>query len=122
MSRVVDFIRRLLLAVEDEIGRDLHEQRVHFVCGAREKLDRRTVDRVRDRFILLRLIDFRVSGAIDDDRRAAFLDERRHAARIGDVEIRFRERDQIFAARGELIDEIAADHAAGAGDHPPMHH
>ena len=66
---VVDFVRRPFRAVEDEIGRDLDQQRVDVVRGIRQKLDRRAVDRRRQMLVRLRVVDLRVRGAVDDDVR-----------------------------------------------------
>jgi len=118
IGRVVDVVRRALLAIEHEVGGDLHQQRADVVGCPREELDRRAVDGVGDPLFLFRFVDFRVRGAVDDDGRLALAHERGDGARVGDVEVGLRQRDRLFAARGELAGKVAPDHASRTGDEP----
>jgi len=122
MRRVVDLVRRSLAAVEDEVGRDLDQQRVHLVCRVGEELDRRAVDRVGEPLVLFRRVDLRIGGGVDDDRRLFGGDRARDGALVGDVEIRLRQRHERFVAFGERVAEVVSDHSPRAGNQPAMVH
>jgi len=118
IDRIVDLVGSALRAIEHVVGRDLHQQRAGFVCRGREQLHRRAVDRVRDARLRLGLIDLRVRRAVDDHVRPQLGHARGDAAGVGDVEIVFGERVDGLIAKRQRVAEVAADHAARAGDEP----
>src|SRR5205823_3028218 len=84
-GRRVDLVRLARRAVEDEVGRELHQQRVHVVRGLREELHRGAVDGVRHALVLFRGVDLRVRGAVDDDRWTSVAYDLVHQTRVADV-------------------------------------
>src|SRR5258708_5844236 len=88
----------------------------------RENIYARTVDLRRQTFVLLRVVDLREGGAVDDDIRPRFADRIGNGNAVGDVELALRQGHDLLAAHLQRGANVVADHPARSGDEPAKRH
>ena len=109
-------VRRALLAVEDEVGRDLDELRAERAARVGQKADGRRVDLDGAR-IGLAVVDLRERRAVDDDVRASARGRRaRDRGRVRHVELGARPREDVVTRGCERGNEVRSQHPGAAGD------
>ena len=116
---LVDFVvRGLFGAVEDVVGRDVHQHRVAGPRGERERLRSLRVIAECPRRIGLTGVDAGERGAVHDQVGPNRGDRAHHRVVVADVEVGMRQRNHVMVRRCRRA-ERAAEAAAGTGDGDP---
>ena len=119
-ARIGFDIRTVSRPVEDEVGTVVNERGVGGVGRPREGLDGEGVAAQRGRCGILRALDVVVRGAVEHDVRPTRRHRLEHGHRIGQIELRSRERGDV-ARRRQPRDERRTELTAGTGDHRARH-
>ena len=118
VGRVALGVGRALGAVEDVVGREVHEHRPQCLAGAREVLDGGGVEGEGGIGLVLRAVDVVVGGGVDDVRRPQLAQQVAHARGVEDVEIGPRERHDV-TRQVEGTAEVGAELARRPEQHTP---
>ena len=115
VDRVGLDVALLLGAVEDVVGRGVHDRRADRARPRRRRCPAPApVDRRSPRLVLLGAVDVGPRRAVDD-RAGVVLDARLLDGRaVGDVEVRARQRDRLVPDLARRALDVAAEHAAAA--------
>jgi hypothetical protein len=106
----------LALAVEDVVGRDVHDARADLGRRARDVAGAVAVDSGRGRLGRLGAVDVGPRRAVDDRARLGRRDDAAHVTGIGDVELGAGEGDDIVPQPGGGGGDSLPKHARASGD------
>ena len=108
-------------AVEDVVGRNLHELGADPARRARKVPGSGPVDGERRGLLVLGALDVGPGGAVDDRLRPLAGDRGVHGERVADVELGAGEADALVPPLPREGDDVAAEHPAGTGDQQADH-
>ena len=120
--RMIDVVRSRAPAVEDVVGRDVHELCRSRSRGARDVEGTRRVEGEGRRLLRLGGIDRGVRGTVHDDVRPLLGDDALDLGPIGDVAPRRSEGDDRHTTPLQQRHQILTEHACAAEDQPGAPH